>query len=337
MSKVMLPYVEPLYSTYHWLASAGIPAKQNDTSDNWYYNNTVEWRCTRKFLQGFTTPEMNLSCGSIWNMPFLDKIGVNTRFARRCALDIIKTMIDDGFYIAFSGVDDYYVKGKSWYKELHFNHDGLIIGYDDENGTLAIAAYDQRWIFTVFETPQECFIEAMTVLCDKGVYGGLFAVKTKDEVQELDVQTIYKDLKKYLSSGIDEYTLDSPDAAWGIVVYDYICMYLDKLADGSIPHERRDRRVFRLIWEHKKCMLGRIKAVEKQYGWDNELSSDYEEVVKLADKARFIYSKFVIKYSNMHLERIQVLLMQIKSLEVQILGKVLKRFEGEINVQAAVE
>ena len=83
-------------------------------------------------------------------MPFIDKIGVNTRFARRCALDIIKTMIDDGFYVAFSGVDDYYVKGKSWYKEEHFNHDGLIIGYDDENGTLSIAAYDQRWIFTVY-------------------------------------------------------------------------------------------------------------------------------------------------------------------------------------------
>ena len=70
-------------------------------------------------------------------------------------------------------------------------------------------------------------------------------------------------------------------------------------------------------------MLGRIKVVEKQYGWDNELSSDYEEVVKLADKARFIYSKFVIKYS--------------KSLEVQILGKLLKSFEGELNVQTSAE
>ena len=70
MGKVLLPYVEPMYSTYHWLASAGIPAKQNDTSDNWYYNNTVEWRCTRKFLQGFTTPEMGLSAGGLWNMPF---------------------------------------------------------------------------------------------------------------------------------------------------------------------------------------------------------------------------------------------------------------------------
>ena len=50
----------------------------------------------------------------------------------------------------------------------------------------------------------------------------------------------------------------------GIVVYDYISIYLDKLADGSIPHERRDRRIFRLIWEHKKCMCGRIRDIEEK-------------------------------------------------------------------------
>lgn len=327
MSKVILPYVEPMYSTYHWLSSAGIPAKQNTTSDNWYYNNTIEWRCTRKFLQGFTTPELSLSCGNIWNMPFLDKIGVNTRFARRCALDIIKTMIDDGFYVAFSGVDDYYVKGKSWYKEEHFNHDGLIVGYDDESGTLSIAAYDQRWIFTVFETPQECFVEAMTVLCDKGTYGGLHAVKAKNEPQEINFKNIYNELKKYLSSTISDYPLDNPEAVWGIVVYDFLCMYLDKLADGSIPHERRDRRVFRLVWEHKKCMLGRIKAVEEFCGWDNELSSAYEEVVDLADKVRFIYSKFVLKYSSKHLEKMQLLLMDIKRSELDLLTKFLLKLE----------
>lgn len=323
----MLPYVEPMYSTYHWLSSAGIPAKQNTTSDNWYYNNTIEWRCTRKFLQGFTTPELSLSCGNIWNIPFLDKIGVNTRFARRCALDIIKTMIDDGFYVAFSGVDDYYVKGKSWYKEEHFNHDGLIVGYDDENGTLSIAAYDQRWIFTVFETPQECFIEAMTVLCDKGTYGGLHAVKAKNDPQEINIKNIYNELKKYLSSTINDYPLDNPEAVWGIVVYDFLCMYLDKLADGSIPHERRDRRVFRLVWEHKKCMLGRIIAVEKLCGWDDELSSAYEKVVGLADKVRFIYSKFVLKYSSKHLEKMQLLLMDIKRSELDLLTKFLLKLE----------
>lgn len=331
MGKVMLPYVEPMYSTYHWLANAGIPAKQNDTSDNWYYNNTVEWRCTRKFLQGFTTPEMSLSCGSVWNMPFLDKTGVNTRFARRCALDIIRTMLDDGFYVAFSGVDDYYIKGKSWYKEQHFNHDGLILGYDDEKETFSIAAYDQRWIFTVFETPQACFVEAMTTMCDKGTYGALHALKVKSDVQELNLEAICNELKKYLTSDIKKYPLDNPDVAWGIVVYDYICMYLDKLADGSIPHERRDRRVLRLIWEHKKCMLGRIKAVENHCGWDDSLSKKYEEIVKLSDKARFIYSKFVIKHSNTNLEKIQVILMKMKKLELDLLTKFLSKIEGELN------
>ena len=71
-----------------------------------------------------------------------------------------------------------------------------------------------------------------------------------------------------------------------------------KLADGSIPHERRDRRIFRLIWEHKKCMLGRIRAVEEKCKWDSSLGTAYDEVVALADKMRFIYSKFVIKYSG---------------------------------------
>lgn len=327
----MLSYVEPMYSTYQFFSNAGIPAKQNETSDNWYYNNTVEWRCTRKFLQGFTTPEINLPYGTFWDMPLIDKIVITTRFARNCAVDIVKTMLDDGFYVVFTGVDDYYIKGKMWYKERHFNHDGLIIGYDDEKGTLSIAAYDQRWIFRVFETPQECFMEGMNALCDNGTYGGLYAVKVKNDIQELNVQNIYSELKKYLSSNINDYQLDDPGFVWGIVVYDYLCMYFDKLTDGSIPHNRRDRRVFRLVWEHKKCMLGRIRAVEELYGWNNKLSSAYEEVVALADKARFIYSKFVIKYSHKHLEKIQSMLMEMKTLESELLGRFLNDLEGIVN------
>lgn len=319
MGKVQLQYTEPMYSTYQWMASSGIPAKQNATSDNWFYNNTVEWKCTRKFLQGFTTPEMSLHTGSIWSMPFLEKEGINTRFARRCALDLIKTMLDDGYYVVFSGVDDYYVKGKSWYQEKHFNHDGLIVGYDDDNETFAIAAYDQRWIFTVFNTPQECFMEGLQALCEKSLYGGIQAVRAKEEVQELDLKTIYMALKEYLSSDTEKYPLTDSGIANGIVVYDYISMYLDKLADGSIPHERRDRRIFRLIWEHKKCMLGRIRAVEEKCKWDNSLSTAYNEVVALADKMRFIYSKFVIKYSSKDLENIQICLMKMKELEIKLL------------------
>ena len=325
MGKVQLPYVEPMYSTYHWMASSGIPAKQNTTSDNWFYNNTVEWRCTREFLQGFTTPEISLHTGNLWSIPFLEKGGISTRFVRRCALDLIKTMLDDGYYVAFSGVDDYYVQGKSWYQEQHFNHDGLIIGYDDDNGTLAIAAYDQRWIFSVFDTPQECFMQGLQALCEKSSYGGIRAVKAKDEAQELNLQTICEAVKRYISSNLETYPLTDTGIVNGIVVY------LDKLADGSISHERRDRRIFRFIWEHKKCMLGRIRAVEEKCQWDDSLSAAYNEVVALGDKMRFIYSKFVIKYSGKDLENIQICLMKMKELEIKQLNVFAEKLLTELD------
>ena len=331
MGKVLLPYVEPMYSTYHYLANSGIPAKENATSDNWFYNNTVDWKCSRKFLHGFTTPEMCLHTGSIWSVPFLEKSGITTRFVRRCAVELIKTMLDDGYYVAFSGVDDYYVKGKSWYQEQHFNHDGLIVGYDDENETFAIAAYDQRWIFTVFNTPQKCFVQGLNVLCDKSSYGGIYAVKAKNDVQDLNLSVIYQELNKYLSSDIDLFPLTDPRGVTGIAVYDFICMYLDKLSDGSIPHERRDRRIFRLIWEHKKCMLGRIKAVENQCKWDRSISDSYADVVTLSDKVRFIYSKFVIKFSSKDLENIQQSLLKMKKLEICLLGSFIDRLNKEIS------
>lgn len=331
MSKVILPYIEPMYTTYHFLASPGIAAKQNNTSDNWYYNNTIEWRCRMWFLGSYTGLEIRINDGSVHNIPIIDRTRINIRFAGRCVIDIIKNIINEGFYVTFNDIDDYYIKGKCWYKEKHFNHEGMIIGYDDEKNTFIMAGYDQRWIYTVFETPQECFVEGMTSSCEQGVYGWLYAIRVKNEIYELNTRNIYNNLKKYLSSDINIYPLNTKGIARGIVVYDFICMYLDKLIDGSIPHHRRDRRVFRMVWEHKKCMLGRIKAVENLYGWDNELSSAYEEIVKMADKMRFIYSKFVLKYSSNNLEKIQVMLMRMKKLEVDLLGKFLNELEGKLN------
>ena len=56
-------------------------------------------------------------------------------------------------------------------------------------------------------------------------------------------------------------------------------------------------------------------------------------MVKLSDKARFIYSKFVIKYSNTNLEKIQVLLMLMKNLELDLLNIFLLKLEGEVNAK----
>ncbi len=330
MGKVMLPYVEPMYSTYHFLSNAGIPAKQNETSDIWYYNSTVKWYCSREFLHGKTSPDLNLTCGNIWSVHFLEKSGVRTNMVRMCTVEIVKTILDDGCYVEFGGIDDYYIKGKTMYGQRHYYHDGLIVGYDDEKETFSIAAYDQRWIFTVFETPQECFAQAVNESCEQGAVGYLHAIKAKKDPILLKPEFIYGDLKAYLNSTVDGYSTDGSDRVWGIEVYNYLEMYLDNIIDGSIPRDQVDQRIFRLIWEHKKCMLGRIKAIEEYYEWDDSLSQMYEEVVTKSNQARMLYCKYTVDTFSRSLIRIQAILLKIKTLEIDVLTKLFDKLGNAI-------
>ncbi len=75
---------------------------------------------------------------------------VSTEFAKGYINPIIRAMLDKGIYVAFSNVDDYYIEGKSWYKERHFSHDGLLCGYDRNDKTYCMYAYDSKWMYRKF-------------------------------------------------------------------------------------------------------------------------------------------------------------------------------------------
>ncbi len=65
--------------------------------------------------------------------PCLEKICYPVRFLNGHLHSLIHNLVDAGYFVYFFGVDDYYVPGKSWYRERHFDHDGMIFGYDQEN------------------------------------------------------------------------------------------------------------------------------------------------------------------------------------------------------------
>ena len=111
-----LPLVEPLYSTYHdGILTACINA--NPSIRNWFLSNTMVLTCTRKFLSGFTTPEIRVEKYS-FNNPCLEIRWIPMHFLKGCINLVIRNLIDTGYYVYFCGVDDYYVNGKSWYKKV---------------------------------------------------------------------------------------------------------------------------------------------------------------------------------------------------------------------------
>ena len=325
---VELPLVEPLYRTYHnGIITAAIG--ENPSLRNWFLNNTMILTCNRKFLSGFTTPQIEVENYSFEN-PVLELKYIPMQFLNGYINPVIRNLIDAGYYIHFNGIDDYYVEGKSWYKKRHFKHNGTICGYNQLDKTYCIYAYDSNWIFKKFWTPQKSFNKGREAMFKQGVYGYLQAIKPKLDKIEFSVETALKGIVDYLDSDLEKYPEDGRGNVRGIVVHVYIAKYVDKLFDGSIPYERMDRRVLRLIWEHKKVMLERIEKIEQSLNFNNEISEKYKPLVAEADTMRMLYASHHMKRRDSVLPIIKKKLLRLMETERELLSLLLERAGKEL-------
>ena len=269
---VSLPFEVPLLSSTQGTAAPELAMIGHPTAHLQILNQAVGLICDKKFIGGYTGLEVYVKNSVLFNYNIFEKHDVNFRFTKNYAIPIIKEMLDEGFYVYYSEVDDFYLPNKSWFGEKHMNHDGIICGYDDNDNTLSIAAYNSNWVFSLLRIPQECFTQGLESAISAKTYGIMTAYKIRENTEvELNEKQILKLLTEYLNSNFDIYPINPEGSAQGIIVHNYLAMYIDKLKDGSIPSVRMDWRALRPIWEHKKCMLERIKAVEAKNAWNNTL------------------------------------------------------------------
>lgn len=337
MSKrVELSLVDALYSTYHYQGPCTAIIVDNPTIRNWYLNERMNLTCTRKFLNGFTTPEISI-VGTAWGeCPYFEKIWVSSRFAGGDINRIIRKMLDEGYYIVFDNIDDYYVAGKSWYHERHFNHDGMICGYDQGNKTYCLYSYDSKWIYHKFWTSQRSFNRARIAMEKQGLFANFYALKARGDVVAFSPQKVYDGIKEYLDSDLEKYPFEGEDSVFGIAVHAFIAEYIAKMYRGDIPYDRMDRRVFRLIWEHKKAMQERIELVEKSLKLNDTISKKYVRLVKETDTMRMLYAYHHMKRRDSVLPIIEKKLLKLMQDERKLLNQLLRKMERKFE-NAAVE
>ena len=326
---VELPLLEPLYSTYQRQGPATATIFNNPSIRNWYFNKILMLTCTRKFLNGLTTPEMGI-IESNWNHnPYFDQKFFDIRFLGGYTHHVIKKLLDDGYYVCFEGFDDYYIEGKSWYHEKHFFHDGCICGYNQNDKTYCIYSYDQTWVYRKFWATQESFDASMKATLKQKQYASICGLKPTDEPIPFSSDIALEKIKEYLDSSYEKYPETEDGLVFGSIVHNYIARYVEKLYDGSIPYDRMDRRVLRMIWEHKKVMLERIKLIEQALSLDSETSDAYISIVKDADTARMLYATHHMKRRDSVLPIISKTLRSIKDREYELLTTILQKSEGE--------
>ena len=332
--QVELPLEVPPFSTYHYQAINGAVIGKNPSIKNWFYNQMINLRCDRAFLGGYTTPVFSVVWSDFTDNPHLEIITIPLKYLKGHAHFVIRNLLDDGYYVAYGGIDDYFVEGKSWYGERHFAHDGLICGYDQGDKTYTIYAYDKNWVCRTFKTPQEGLEKGWRYMFKEGVFGLLRAVKPKEAYVELNLKTMCGKLREYLDSSLEKYPPDlernpveKQKRTYGIAVQDYLCLYLDKLLDGTIPHERLDRRVFRLVWEHKAVMLDRIRTVEKHLILSSEIGDAYAPLVKQADGIRMMYALYHAQRRDSLPKTMKKSLQELRAAEEPILRAFVRSIE----------
>ena len=331
---VELPLIEPLYGTYQNQGPGTAVISRNQSIRNWHLNQVVNLTCNRKFLNGFTTPEVTV-LDSAWSVnPYLDKRWISTEFTKGYINPIIRELLDKGFYVAFVGVDDYYIKGKSWYKERHFSHDGLICGYDQSNKTYCIYAYDSNWIYQKFWTPQKDFNAGRIAMRKKGNFANICGLKVKEDKIDFSPEIAHQKIKEYLDSNLEKYPFEGEGNVYGIVVHEYIAEYVSKLYKQDIPYERMDRRVFRLIWEHKKVMLERIEKIEQSLQLSNDISEKYKHLVSEADAIRMLYASHHMKRRDSVLPIIKRKLLNLMDKEKELLTLLVDKAGKELENEA---
>lgn len=331
---VELPLTEPIYSTYHYQGPCTAIAVKNPSVRNWYLNQVMNLNCSRKFLTGFTTPEITVLDSSWTENPYIDKHWISTQFTDGYINPIIRKMLDQGFYVAFVGIDDYYVKGKTWYKQRHFIHDGLICGYDQTDKTYCIYAYDSNWIYKKFWTPQKSFDAGRAAVLKKDSYCSICGLNTRDDTIEFSPKTAYDKLCEYLDSDLEKYRFDGEGLVYGMAVHEYIAEYVMRLYREDIPYERLDRRVFRLIWEHKKVMLERILQIERVLELGNDFSKKYKPIVDEADTMRMLYAAHHMKRRDSLLPIIAKKLLKLSNKERELLTALTQMMEKELKNEA---
>lgn len=330
IKKAELPLIEPLYSTYHHQGACTATLISNPSIKNWTLNESVDLICNRRFLQGYSSPQLTIDKSKYEVNPYLEKHFFDLRTDGYQFNALVRKCIDNGYYVCFDKIDDYYIKGKTWYKQRHFYHDGIICGYDQEKKQYCIYAYDSNWVYRKFWTSQKSFNDGLRSMKKNKIDGYINATKPSYEIVSLVPELIINNLRRYLDSTFENYPLEQEGEVRGIIVHNYISIYLDKLKDGSISYERMDWRVFRTIWEHKKVMLERIKRLEEALGLNSELSNDYKTLVVKVNTMRMLYASYYLKRRDTLLQNMSDDLIKVKKKEKEILEKLIQKAEGVI-------
>ena len=337
--KKRLKFSVPDIQTYVYeLYPLGIMDANGDEYKEWMLSNYVQLNSHDDII---TEKEVFLA--------FYDDVGMKSPFLKtqhfswsimsQYQLDFVeffKMNINLGCYLYFK-VDEYYIPNRYAYNKYRYIHDIMIIGYDENN--FIVLGYNNKGKFSEMKIPFFVFMDALTsntADINKNEWqDDIYFIKYISADYKFNINAVKFALYDYLNSisTIEKnkrFSSPLKNTVYGLRVYDKVVEYLEIIkTQGNVfwGGENIDNRIFRIIMEHKKLMLERIKLINIRYGGYDDIYNMYIAVERMAQSLHLLAVKYQITGDKKIVDKLIELIKRIKHDDEKILGELYKRIQ----------
>ncbi len=286
-----LPIVMPPIETYQGCSFILGIILANDNVKSSYYNKYINVSC----YDTDSTFQMELKfTNDLWedyrtagiaemDMYYLRNI------AKEKFIDFIKERIDQENYVLLHYIDEYFLSYSFNYKKEHVIHDSYIYGYN-ENSFLVMVYKDNK--LRLCEVLKQEIVDGMYSYLerDNNTHFCTFRICHNAVIKE-NANEMLQELINYVT-GYE--ALDS-NCVYGIKIYKVLLKCINEIAKGAGKDgDKLDLRTFRMLWEHKKVLLGHLQKLMELKGYSNCSLQNMVEVEVLANRVFMLAIKYDI-------------------------------------------
>lgn len=316
---MVLPIVIPPTETYQSTSLVLGVILSTPNISNEYFNNYMMLSCKKTdimsemWLDFYGTDWESFRKRGIFEMNLFQFMN----FDRKGFLGFIKERIDQGCYILFYYIDEYYLSYSDYYHKKHYIHDVYVYGYEGTS-SFWVLAYKMKKLMLFQVNAEE--------ICD-----GIFSQYIEDEKRnfcsfrpnqfitiDFDASKIMSNICVYLF-GEDGNRDD--ESAYGLMVYEVLEQCIAKICKSSMEGKNQDvdLRDIRLLWEHKKILLEHVNKLIEYGIVDSVFRNRCTQLCNFAQNIFRISMKYNISYKAELLLNVIDYLNVLKEAEIKML------------------
>lgn len=260
--------------------------------------------------------------------------------------EFVSSCLEQDYYVQLS-LNERYLPFRAAYEKIDFIHENLIWGVDYSTRIFKTLGFNKKRNYCISDMQFCDLLNAYDAVDLRGYHDncGIRLFKYLGEESKyafrghtqysFDVQLVFELTQDYLLSrntGLRYRALSLAtthgklikDGIFGLDIYRRIDGQLERLLLDNAQKFEWDKWIsIHIFWEHKKCMLGRIKFMENHnfLNANNSFSKAYHQVEKDAALLRQLIMKYTFKRDPSIIIRMRILLHKILETEQSILEK----------------